>query len=137
MSLAFPLIRPVLYLSKLRRVFRVFQALYRSRSLPSSSAKCRSRKKTLMMTVMDKDRSERGMTLLAVMGIMTVMAIGLLAIAPSIQEEIQRQKELETIARGEEVAEAIRQYVEFYRGAKLPNSMKDLLDGLPYGTKKR
>jgi len=90
-----------------------------------------------MMTGTDKLSSERGMTLLAVMGIMTVMAVALLAVAPSIQQEIQRQKELETIARGEEVAEAIRQYVEFYRGAKLPNSMKDLLDGLPYGTKKR
>ena len=81
--------------------------------------------------------SESGMTLLAVMGIMAVMAIGLLAVAPSIYQEVQHEKELEAIARGEEVAEAIRQYVEFYRGAKLPNSMKDLLEGLPYGTKKR
>jgi type II secretory pathway pseudopilin PulG len=89
------------------------------------------------MTAMGKFGPESGMTLLALMGIMAVMAIGLLAVAPSIQQEVQRQKELETIARGEEVAEAIRQYVEFYRGAKLPNSMKDLLDGLPYGTKKR
>ena len=80
---------------------------------------------------------ESGMTLLAVMGIMAVFAIGLLAVAPDIYQEVQREKELETIARGEEVAEAIRQYVEFYRGAKLPNSMKDLLDGLPQGTKKR
>lgn len=81
--------------------------------------------------------SESGMTLLAVMGIMVVFAVGLLAVAPSIQQEVQRQKELETIARGEEVAEAVRQYVEFYRGAKLPNSMDDLLEGLPQGTKKR
>ncbi len=81
--------------------------------------------------------SESGMTLFAVMGIMAIFAIGLLAVAPSVQQEIQRDKETETIARGEEVAEAIRQYVEFYRGAKLPNSMDDLLEGLPYGTKKR
>ena len=81
--------------------------------------------------------AESGMTLLAVMGIMAVFAISLLAVAPDIYQEVQREKELETIARGEEVAEAIRQYVEFYRGAKLPNSMKDLLDGLPQGTKKR
>ena len=80
---------------------------------------------------------ESGMTLFAVMGIMVVFAIGLLAVAPSVLQEVQHEKELETIARGEEVAEAIRQYVEFYRGAKLPNSMKDLLDGLPQGTKKR
>lgn len=80
---------------------------------------------------------ESGMTLFAVMGIMVVFAIGLLAVAPSVLQEVQHEKELEAIARGEEVAEAIRQYVEFYRGAKLPNSMKDLLDGLPQGTKKR
>jgi type II secretory pathway pseudopilin PulG len=77
------------------------------------------------------------MTLLAVMGLMAIFAIALLAIAPSVQMEVQREKELETIRRGEEVAEAIRQYVEFYRGAKLPNSMDDLLEGLPQGTKKR
>ena len=39
--------------------------------------------------------------------------------------------------RGEEVADAIRQYVEFYRGAKLPESMDDLLEGLPQGNHNR
>lgn len=77
------------------------------------------------------------MTLLAVMAIMAVFAVALLAVAPSIQQEVQRQKELEAISRGEEVAEAIRQYVEFYRGSKLPNSIDDLLEGLPRGTQKR
>jgi type II secretory pathway pseudopilin PulG len=77
------------------------------------------------------------MTLFAVMAVMTIFAVGLLAVAPSIQQQVQHEKELETIARGEEVAEAIRQYVQFFNGAKLPNSMKDLLDGLPQGTKKR
>lgn len=74
---------------------------------------------------------------MAVMAVMAVFAIGLLAVAPSIQQEIQREKEVEAIRRGEEVAEAIRQYVEFYRGARLPNSMDDLIEGLPQGTKKR
>ncbi len=77
------------------------------------------------------------MTLFAVMAVMTVFAIGLLAVAPSIQQQIQREKEIESISRGEEVAEAIRQYVEFYRGSRLPNSMDDLIEGLPQGTKKR
>jgi type II secretory pathway pseudopilin PulG len=77
------------------------------------------------------------MTLFAVMAMMTVFAIGLLAVAPSIQQEIQRERELEAISRGEEVAEAIRQYVIFYQGSKLPNSIDDLLEGLPQGTKKR
>ena len=91
----------------------------------------------MTMAMAIKCKSESGMTLLAVMAIMSVFAIALLAVAPSVQQEVQREKELETIRRGEEVAEAIRQYVEFYRGAKLPNSMDDLLEGLPQGTKKR
>ena len=86
---------------------------------------------------METRKSERGMTLFAVMAIMAISAIALLAVAPTVQQEIQREKELEAIQRGEEVAEAIRQYVEYYRGAKLPNSMDDLLEGLPQGTKKR
>lgn len=76
------------------------------------------------------------MSLIAVMAVMTLLAIAMLAVAPSVQHNIQREKELEAIRRGEEVAEAIRQYVVFYQG-KLPNSMDDLLEGLPQGTKKR
>ena len=90
-----------------------------------------------MMIRVSHKKSESGMTLFAVMAVMTVFAIGLLAVAPSIQQEIQREKELEAIRRGEEVADAIRQYVEFYRGSRLPSSMDDLLDGLPFGSKKR
>ncbi len=80
---------------------------------------------------------EAGMSLIAIMAVMTLFAIALLAVAPTVQQGVQREKELETIRRGEEVAEAIKQYVEFYKGAKLPGSMDDLLEGLPQGTKKR
>ena len=82
-------------------------------------------------------RTERGMTLIAVMAMMTLFAVALLAVAPSVHQEVQREKELETIRRGEEIADAIRQYVEYHRGAKLPESIDDLLEGLPQGTKKR
>lgn len=91
-----------------------------------------------MTRMIRRDRHlESGMTLFAVMGVMVVFSIALLAVAPTIQQEIQREKEQEAIRRGEEVAQAIRQYVEFYRGARLPTSMDDLLEGLPFGTKKR
>jgi len=80
---------------------------------------------------------ERGMSLLVVMGMMAVFAIALLAVAPSVYQDVQRQREEEAIARGEEVADAIRQYILYYGGRRLPNSMDDLLDGLPQGTKKR
>jgi type II secretory pathway pseudopilin PulG len=82
-------------------------------------------------------KSESGMSLLAVLAVMTIFAIALLGVAPTVHQGVQREKELESIRRGEEVAEAIRQYVEFYRDAKLPNSVDDLLEGLPQGTKKR
>lgn len=90
------------------------------------------------MTRIRKSRSgERGATMMAVMGMMTIFAIGLLAVAPTIQYEVQREKELEAIRRGEEIADAIRQYVQFYNGQRLPESIDDLLEGLPQGTKKR
>ena len=81
--------------------------------------------------------SESGMTLIAVMMMMTLFAVALMAVAPSVQYEVQREKELEAVRRGEEIADAIRQYVVHYNGAKLPESIDDLLEGLPQGTKKR
>ncbi len=89
------------------------------------------------MTARRNKRSESGMTLFAIMAIMAVFAIALLAVAPSVVQDVQREKETEAIFRGEEVAEAIRQYVIFYRGAKLPESMDDLLKGLPQGAHQR
>jgi len=77
------------------------------------------------------------MTLFAVLAVMAISLVALLAVTSTVQIDIQREKEQEAIYRGEEVAEAIRQYVEFYRGAKLPTSMDDLLKGLPQGTKDR
>lgn len=80
-------------------------------------------------------QSEAGMSLIAVLAFLTLFAIALLAVAPTVQQGVQREKELESIRRGEDVAAAIRQYVIFYQG-RLPDSIDDLLEGLPYGTKK-
>jgi len=85
----------------------------------------------------DNRRGEAGMTMMAVMAIMALFAVALLAVAPSVQLEIQREKELESIRRGEEIAEAIKEYVIYHRGTKLPESLDDLLEGLPQGTKQR
>ncbi|HKP68203.1 MAG TPA: type II secretion system protein [Pyrinomonadaceae bacterium] len=89
------------------------------------------------MATENRDRTgERGMTLIAVMAMLTLFAVALLAVAPSVHQEVQREKELESIRRGEEIADAIRQYIAFHNG-KLPESMDDLLEGVPQGTKKR
>lgn len=79
---------------------------------------------------------QSGYSLVSLMAMMTLVAISLMAVAPSIVMQVQREKELEAIRRGEEIAEAIRQYTYAHNG-KLPNSIDDLLEGVPYGTKKR
>ena len=93
--------------------------------------------KNYLKNFREKFSSENGMSLIAIMAIMALVAIALLAAAPSIQQSVQREKELESIRRGEEIAEAIRQYVDYHQGRKLPDSIDDLLEGLPEGTKKR
>src|SRR5687767_11255937 len=93
--------------------------------------------KTAMANPDPTRNDERGMTLVAVMAIMVLFSVALLAVAPSVHQEVQREKELESIRRGEEIAEAITQYVEHYGGSRLPDSIDDLLEGLPQGTKKR
>jgi type II secretory pathway pseudopilin PulG len=77
------------------------------------------------------------MSLVTILAAMTLFTIVLLAAAPGVMNTVRREKELESIRRGEEIADAIRQYVDFYQGRKLPDSMDDLLEGLPVGTKKR
>ncbi len=100
----------------------------------AKSEDCKS--KANLKSKIRNPKSESGMSLILVLGVMTLFAIALLAVAPTVQQGVQRERELEAIRRGEEVAAAIRQYIVFYQG-KLPNSMDDLTEGLPQGTKKR
>ena len=85
----------------------------------------------------DNRKGQSGMSLVTILAAMTLFTIVLLAAAPGVMNTVRREKELESIRRGEEIADAIRQYVDFYQGRKLPDSMDDLLEGLPVGTKKR
>ena len=89
------------------------------------------------MTRTATTKSESGMTLLAVMAMMTLFATAMLAVAPTVYLQVQREKEMEAIQRGEDIAQAIQQYIAYYQGRRLPNSVDDLLEGLPQGTKKR
>lgn len=77
---------------------------------------------------------ERGYTLVALLAVMAIMLLLISSVAPSVRQQAQRSREEEAIARGEEVAEAIRRYTR-ERGA-LPTSIDQLLDGIPRGTKK-
>ena len=90
-----------------------------------------------------KGHSEGGYTLVALLALMTVLALFALAAAPNIRQQAQREREVETIFRGEEVAEAIRLYYSYQVRQKnlradqaLPTSIDQLLEGVSFGTKK-
>jgi type II secretory pathway pseudopilin PulG len=71
---------------------------------------------------------EAGYTLVALLALMTVLAISLTAAAPILKQQAQRERELEAIRRGEEVAEAIRMF--YMQSNKLPTSMDELIEGV-------
>jgi type II secretory pathway pseudopilin PulG len=79
-------------------------------------------------------RAERGYALVALLALMTVLMISMMAAAPALRQQARRERELEAIARGEEVAEAIRNYIHLAK--RPPTSMDELLEGAPVGTKK-
>jgi type II secretory pathway pseudopilin PulG len=81
--------------------------------------------------------------LVAMLALMTVLALFALAAAPSLRQQAQREREIETIFRGEEVADAIRLYYSYQvtqrnlsRDAGLPTSIDQLVEGVSRNTKK-
>lgn len=90
--------------------------------------------------------SEAGYTLVALLALMTVLALFAIAAAPSIKQQSKREREQEMIFRGEQVADAIRSYYIYRlttgRGVgdqSLPTTIDQLLEGVPVpgGSKKR
>ena len=91
-------------------------------------------------------QGEAGYTLVALLALMSILALFAMAIAPSAQQQAVREREKEAIFRGEQVADAIRIYY-FYRSGvtqqrgdtALPSSMEQLLEGIPIpgGSKNR
>jgi len=77
---------------------------------------------------------------------MTVLALFAMAAAPRVQQQAVREHEQEAIFRGEQVADAIRDYYRYRSGVMrtagdqaLPRSMDELLQGIPIpgGSKNR
>jgi type II secretory pathway pseudopilin PulG len=91
-------------------------------------------------------RSEAGYTLVALLALMSVVALFAMAAAPSMRQQTQREREQEAIFRGEQVADAIAQYYRYKAGTtgnfgdqSLPSSIDQLLEGIPItgGSKSR
>lgn len=84
------------------------------------------------------DAGERGYALIALLAMMTLLMIAMMSAAPSIRQQARRELELEAIARGEEVAEAIRNYIRIHPTRQPPTSMDELLEGVtPAGRTKK
>jgi len=90
--------------------------------------------------------AEGGYTLVALLALMTILMLFAMAVAPSAQQQALRDREKEAIFRGEQVADAIRDYYRYRVGvtrqvgdAALPTSMDQLLEGIPVisGSKNR
>jgi type II secretory pathway pseudopilin PulG len=82
--------------------------------------------------------TEGGYTLVALLAMMTIVALLAMAAAPRIQQQVQRDQEQEAIFRGEQVADAILAYYVFrnqqYRAngdQALPTSIDQLMEGVP------
>lgn len=76
----------------------------------------------------DARAGERGYTLVALLAVMTILALALTSVAPRLRQQSVRNLEREAIARGEEIAEAIALY-QFAKGTP-PKSMNELLEGV-------
>jgi len=60
--------------------------------------------------------SEAGYTLVALLALMTLLALFALAAAPNLRQQALREREKEAIFRGEQVADAIRDYYLYKAG---------------------
>lgn len=83
-------------------------------------------------------RSEAGYTLVALLAMMTILALFAMAVAPSLRQQAERENEKEAIFRGEQIADAIRDYYRYRIAVNrvagdqaLPTSMDQLLEGVP------
>lgn len=77
---------------------------------------------------------ERGYALVALLVVMSLMALFAMAAASNVKQQAQREREKEAIFRGEQVADAIRSYYRFRGGQgvnSLPTNMDQLLEGIP------
>lgn len=79
-------------------------------------------------TIQNPQFNQSGAALIGLLALMAIVALLLLAAAPSVNQQIQRERELEAIRRGNEIAEAIRIFAQI--NGRLPKNMDDLLEGV-------
>lgn len=91
------------------------------------------------MVQISHQQNQAGYTLVALLAVMTIIALFAVAAAPQLRQQAQREREKEEIFRGEQVADAIRIWYKTHGTSvpqSLPTSMEQLLEGIPQGTRK-
>src|SRR3982074_3169506 len=88
-----------------------------------------------------KSNGEGGYALVALLVVMSLLALFAMSAASNVKQQAQREREKEAIFRGEQVADAIRLYYRSRGGQganSLPTNMDQLLEGIqiPGRTKK-
>jgi type II secretory pathway pseudopilin PulG len=71
-------------------------------------------------------KKQAGYVLLAILFLLVLLTLALMAVAPTVARQIQRDREEEMIHRGQQYARAIRKF--YKKTGRYPNSVKDLLD---------
>jgi type II secretory pathway pseudopilin PulG len=91
------------------------------------------------MAQVSQHQNQAGYTLVALLAVMTIVALFAMAAAPQLRQQAQREREKEEIFRGEQVADAVRIYYKTHGTTvpqSLPTSIEQLLEGIPQGTRK-
>jgi len=78
---------------------------------------------------------ERGYALVGLMAVMMFALILTTAAAPTLQREMQREKEEEMLWRGQQVVVALSRYRAF-RGGIFPNELRELVEGIDINGKR-
>ncbi len=81
-----------------------------------------------------RSRGERGYTLVAIMIFITLLAIAILAVSPSISMMMRRDREKELIFRGKQYAQAILNFQK--RQGRFPLNLKELMSTKPRSARK-
>ncbi|MGH9936845.1 MAG: pilus assembly FimT family protein, partial [Blastocatellia bacterium] len=82
-------------------------------------------------------RNERGYALIGLMAVMMFAMILTTAAAPTLRQEMQREKEEEMLWRGQQVAFAIKRYRDIPgRNRAFPTDLSELVKGIDLGGKK-
>ena len=73
-----------------------------------------------------RHKKQAGYAILAILFLLVILTLALMAVAPNVARQIQRDREEEMIHRGQQYARAIRKF--YKKTGRYPNSVKDLLD---------